>query len=548
MKRARLLVQSLVSCLRKLVKVTDFHKVMKSTLKKLWAAKYIEGFMHPVDTNEFDDYVPLLSSMNEEKLTEEGLDNVCKDVCQYIAGDQSISSLLPLKQMDLTTVFDRVKEKCYEVDNNDEEKLKIIERSLSKRMMNDMSGKNLNENDVYENYFFYSKCLMQDYVKDVHYIWINSMVYNGCDSDYGQVAKNHLAAFNKHLLGALNHELMSRNCKDVRLKVNNLLSRLDPTEEEHTPVNDDRVVEEKSQDSSPIVVNSNVVKFADANEVITVEDDEEDEEDDVIVIASSCDNTDKVAEVRPSETSAESAFKSIFSKSSTSSTTSKDSNKKPSSTKKKTLKDSPPKKQKQKQTKKTSSSSSVPLASSSSFPAPTTAESATTKKLSSSSSVPLASSSSFPAPTTAESATQSTRVGGKDSETSDSSMCPNSFFMSKEEKKQLKALQNIEKFKAEQIRSREASAAFNLAKSSGVKGKKENVAGIFNKKVKDASTTRKKKSGAADSNNKLKMDLSVSDDRWVSRNRNLVSFNRMLPYFDMFVICRWLLISLIFSM
>jgi hypothetical protein len=120
--------------------------------------------------------------------------------------------------------------------------------------------------------------------------------------------------------------------------------------------------------------------------------------------------------------------------------------------------------------------------------------------------------------------------------------------MSKEEKKQLKALQNIEKFKAEQIRSREASAAFNLAKSSGVKGKKENVAGIFNKKVKDASTTRKKKSGAADSNNKLKMDLSVSDDRWVSRNRNLVSFNRMLPYFDMFVICRWLLISLIFSM
>ena len=151
--------------------------------------------------------------------------------------------------------------------------------------------------------------------------------------------------------------------------------------------------------------------------------------------------------------------------------------------------------------------------------------------------------SSFARPTDRdENKTDSVPVSVRSSKSSSKSCPPTStpaMFMTKEAKLQLKALENMEKFKAQQARSREASEAFNhSSSSSGEKGKKENnVAGIFvvSKKIKESNNKvgGGKLNGSCSSgkNKKNHMDLCIDPEMWVS----LVTTGHSLLFISLFL-------------
>ena len=221
---------ALLRCLREMVMALDYGKLMSTVLLKLREAKYIEGFLDPVDTSEFDDYLAELKNADKEKIASEGLELMCDEVCQYYPtywenDAQTVSPFLPLKEMSVSVVSKSLNEGIYAVDVSKEEDLISIESVIMKNIENIGLGC-LCIKDIQQQFMFYVKCLIHDFIIDITRIWINSIIYNGNGSDYGKVAMKHHHAFMKSLNVTLQKEYSCSSTPSTFKRISQLLDTL----------------------------------------------------------------------------------------------------------------------------------------------------------------------------------------------------------------------------------------------------------------------------------------------------------------------------------
>ena len=195
------------------------------TMRKLWTAKYIEVFMHPVDIEEFDDYIPTLACADEDTLIAEGLEKICAEVCEYIppAMDRNaLSCLFPLKALDLTSIYDSISDRMLYYSHHEcKELYNSVEKVILQRFLSGIHD--VTNEGIYDAFLFFAKCVLHAFIKDVTTVWVNCTVYNGRDADFGKVALTHHDTFIKKLNATLDFEFKGRNTKVFRQEMDNLI-------------------------------------------------------------------------------------------------------------------------------------------------------------------------------------------------------------------------------------------------------------------------------------------------------------------------------------
>ena len=220
----------LVECLCDIVQSTDFVGVMGATLRKMKEVKYIDPFVSPVDLTEFSDYLTVLNGVDKDVLISEELQPICEKIYQHLPPNvdekylqQDIECVLPLHPIDMSTVGARLDDGSYGA-HFDHEEIRRVVRALTEDAF--VSLECLCINYIYIQYLSCAKCLLYSFIKDMNSIWINCIIYNGIDSDFGKVAKKHHASFFKALDASLFEEYNSGKNKEVMKCVSNNLERI----------------------------------------------------------------------------------------------------------------------------------------------------------------------------------------------------------------------------------------------------------------------------------------------------------------------------------